>query len=60
MAELGALLAFSAVRNGDKVGLLLFAEEVEQFLPPAKGQKHVLRILRERFSFTKTKLREPT
>ena len=47
MAELGALLAFSAVRNGDKVGLLLFAEEVEQFLPPAKGQKHVLRILRE-------------
>ena len=59
MAELGALLAFSAVRNGDKVGLLLFAEEVEQFLPPAKGQKHVLRILR-RFSFTKTKLREPT
>ena len=47
VAELGALLAFSAVRNGDKVGLLLFAEEVEQFLPPAKGQKHVLRILRE-------------
>ena len=47
MAELGALLAFSAVRNGDKVGLLLFAEEIEKYLPPAKGQKHVLRILRE-------------
>ena len=47
LAELGALLAFSAVRNGDKVGLLLFAEEVEQYLPPVKGQKHVLRILRE-------------
>ena len=47
MAELSALLAFSAARNGDKVGLLLFAEEVEQYLPPAKGQKHVLRILRE-------------
>ena len=47
MAELSALLAFSASRNGDKVGLLLFAEEVEQYLPPAKGQKHVLRILRE-------------
>ena len=46
-AELGALLAVSAVRNGDKVGLLLFAEEVEQYLPPVKGQKHVLRILRE-------------
>ena len=47
MAELSALLAFSAARNGDKVGLLLFAEEIEQYLPPAKGQKHVLRILRE-------------
>ena len=47
LAELGALLAFSANRNGDKVGLLLFSNEVEIFLPPAKGQKHVLRILRE-------------
>ena len=47
MAELSALLAFSAARNGDKVGLLLFSEDVEQYLPPAKGQKHVLRILRE-------------
>jgi uncharacterized protein (DUF58 family) len=47
MAELSALIAFSAARNGDKVGLLLFAEEVEKYLPPAKGQKHVLRILRE-------------
>ena len=47
MAELSGLLACSAARNGDKVGVLLFAEEVEQFLPPAKGQKHVLRILRE-------------
>ena len=56
MAELSALLAFSAARNGDKVGLLLFAEEVEQFLPPAKGQKHVLRILREILFFeNKTK-----
>ena len=56
MAELSALLAFSAARNGDKVGLLLFAEEVEQYLPPAKGQKHVLRILREILFFeNKTK-----
>ena len=47
LAELGALLAFSANRNGDKVGLLLFSDQVEQYLPPAKGQKHVLRILRE-------------
>lgn len=54
MAELSALLAFSAARNGDKVGLLLFAEEVEQYLPPAKGQKHVLRILREILFFPNT------
>ena len=47
LAELGALLAFSADRNNDKVGLILFTDEVEKFLPPAKGQKHVLRILRE-------------
>lgn len=47
LAELGALLAFSANRNGDKVGLLLFSDQIEKYLPPAKGQKHVLRILRE-------------
>jgi uncharacterized protein (DUF58 family) len=47
LAELGALLAFSANKNGDKVGLLLFSDQVEKYLPPAKGQKHVLRILRE-------------
>jgi uncharacterized protein (DUF58 family) len=47
LAELGALLAFSANKNGDKVGLLLFSDQVEKYLPPNKGQKHVLRILRE-------------
>ena len=47
LAELGALLAFSANRNGDKVGLLLFSDQIEQYLPPNKGQKHVLRVLRE-------------
>ena len=47
LAELGALLSFSANRNGDKVGLLLFSNQIEKYLPPAKGQKHVLRILRE-------------
>ena len=47
LAELGALLSISANRNGDKVGLLLFSNQVEKYLPPAKGQKHVLRILRE-------------
>lgn len=47
LAELAALLAFSADRNNDKVGLMLFTGDVEKYLPPAKGQKHVLRILRE-------------
>ena len=47
LAELGALLAFAANRNGDKVGLLLFTNHIEIYLPPAKGQKHALRILRE-------------
>ena len=47
LAELAALLAFSANRNGDKVGLLLVSDQAELFLPPTKGQKHVLRILRE-------------
>ena len=47
LAELSALIAFSACRNGDKVGLLLFTDETELYLPPTKGHKHVLRILRE-------------
>ena len=47
MAELCAIIAFSAVQNNDKVGLLLFGEKVELFIPPAKGKKHILRIIRE-------------
>lgn len=46
-AELCALLAFSAIRNDDKVGLLLFHGEIEQYIPPRKGQKHALRVVRE-------------
>lgn len=46
-AELGAILAFSAIRNNDKVGLMLFSDEVEQYIPPKKGKKSVLRIVRE-------------
>ena len=46
-AELAAVLAFSANMNGDKTGLLLFAEEPILYLPPAKGNKHVLRMIRE-------------
>lgn len=46
-AELCALLAFSAIKNDDKVGLALFHSEVEQYIPPRKGQKHALRVVRE-------------
>lgn len=45
--ELCAVLAFSAIRNHDKVGLLLFTDRVEQFIPPKQGSKHVLRVIRE-------------
>ena len=46
-AEIASLLAFSAIRNNDKVGLILFSEEVEKFIPPRKGRRHVLRVIRE-------------
>ncbi len=45
--ELSALLAFSAIHNDDKVGLLLFHGDVEEYIPPRKGQKHALRVVRE-------------
>jgi len=51
MATLSALLAFSAIRNNDKVGLMLFTSEPELFIPPAKGKKHVLRVIRELLAF---------
>jgi uncharacterized protein (DUF58 family) len=46
-AELASLLAFSAIRNSDKVGLLLYTDRVERFLPPKKGRRHVLRVVRD-------------
>lgn len=46
-AEVASVLAFSAIRNRDKVGLLLFTNEIEQFIPPTKGRQHVLRVIRE-------------
>lgn len=46
-AEIASVLAFSAIRNNDKVGLILFTDEVEKFIPPRKGRKHVLRVIRE-------------
>jgi uncharacterized protein (DUF58 family) len=46
-AELASVLAFSAIRNSDKVGLILFSDQVEQYIPPKKGRRHVLRVVRE-------------
>ncbi len=46
-AEIASVLAFSAIRNNDKVGLILFSGEVEKFIPPRKGRGHVLRVIRE-------------
>ena len=45
--EICALLAFSAIKNNDKVGLIVFSDHVEKFVPPRKGRRHVLRVLRE-------------
>jgi uncharacterized protein (DUF58 family) len=45
--EVAALLAFSAIRNGDRVGLILFTDRVERFMPPKKGKAHVMRVLTE-------------
>ena len=46
-AEMASVLAFSAIRNNDKVGLILFTDQVEKFVPPRKGRFHVLRVIRE-------------
>ncbi len=51
VAELGATLAFSAIKNNDKVGLLCFTDRVEKFVPPRKGTAHVLRVIRELLAF---------
>jgi len=51
ITEISATLAFSALQNNDKVGLILFSDEVELFIPPKKGKSHVLRIIRELLEF---------
>lgn len=60
MTHLAALLAFSAAKNNDQVGLLLFSDQVEHFVPPKKGRGHIQRILRDLFYFkpksSKTKI----
>ena len=50
-AELAAVLAFSAIRNNDKVGLIMFTDRIEKFVPPKKGRRHVLRVIREILAF---------
>ena len=61
-AEICAVLAFSAIKNNDKVGLILFTDRIEKFVPPKKGRSHILRIIRELISFspqgTGTNIRE--
>ena len=50
-AELCAVLAFSAIKNNDKVGLIIFTDRIEKYVPPKKGRRHVLRVISEALSF---------
>ena len=51
VAEVAATLAFSAIQNNDKVGVILFSDQIEAFIPPKKGSSHILRIIRELITF---------
>ena len=51
-AQVAALLAFSAIKNNDRVGLIIFTDRVERFVPPKKGKKHVLRVITELLTYT--------
>lgn len=50
-AEISALLAFAAIKNNDRVGLIIFTDRIEKYIPPKKGRKHVLRLIRELLAF---------
>ena len=52
VTELSAVLAFSAIQNNDKIGVILFSDIIEKFIPPKKGKGHILRIIRELIDFT--------
>ena len=54
LTEIAATLAFSAIRNNDKIGVLFFSDRVEKYVPPAKGKGHILRIIRELLSLRPT------
>ncbi len=51
MTEIAAVLSFSAIKNNDKIGVILFSDKVEKFIPPQKGRKHILRIIQELLNF---------
>ena len=51
ITELAAVLSFSAIQNNDKIGVILFSDKVEKFIPPKKGKKHILRIIRDLLEF---------
>ena len=52
ITEIAAVLSFSAIQNNDKIGVILFSDKVEKFIPPKKGSTHILRIIRELIEFT--------
>src|SRR5690554_3450289 len=52
IAEIAAVLSFSAMQNNDKIGVILFSDVVEKFIPPQKGRKHILRVIREILEFS--------
>lgn len=54
MAEIAATLAFSSIQNNDKVGVIFFSDKIEKFIPPKKGKKHILLIIREIINFEPT------
>jgi uncharacterized protein (DUF58 family) len=51
MTEIAAVLSFSAITNNDKIGVIFFSDRVEKFIPPKKGRKHILRVIRELIDF---------
>jgi uncharacterized protein (DUF58 family) len=51
ITELAAVLAFSAIQNNDKIGVIFFSDQIEKFIPPKKGKSHILRIIRELIDF---------
>jgi len=52
ITEMAAVLAFSAIQNNDKIGVIFFSDHIEKFIPPKKGRKHILYIIRELITFT--------